>query len=80
MVNKSDFTSSGPRLFLRRGKYEFAFESVNFLLKNQRGEDRRPNFVIFVVWSAFFLLGLTPCKAGQPLQSMKLQKKEAQKD
>ena len=28
----------------------------------------------------FFKLGFTPCKAGQPLQGMELQEKEAQKD
>ena len=28
----------------------------------------------------FFQLGLTPCKADQPLQGMELQEKEAQKD
>ena len=28
----------------------------------------------------FFLLGFTPCKAEQPLQGMKLQRKEWQKD
>ena len=27
-----------------------------------------------------FKLGFTPCKAEQPLQGMKLQEKEAQKD
>ena len=32
MVKKSDFTSSGPRLFLER-EYEFVFEFVNLLLK-----------------------------------------------
>ena len=33
-------------------------------------------FYLFI----FFLLGLTPCKAEQPLQCMELQEKEAQKD
>ena len=28
----------------------------------------------------FLKLGLTPCKAEQPLQGMELQEKEAQKD
>ena len=28
----------------------------------------------------FLKLGFTPCKTGQPLQGMKLQEKEAQKD
>ena len=30
----------------------FNFDVVNLLLKNNGGKDRRPNFVIFVVWSA----------------------------
>ena len=48
-------------------------------------------FLIWVVFSRviikieikqkiFFQLGFTPCKAEQPLQGMKLQEKEAQKD
>ena len=62
MVNKSDFTSSGPRLFLRRGKYEFAFESVNFLLKNQKGGGegggrQKAEFCYFCSLECFFLIG-----------------------
>ena len=34
----------------------------------------------FTVFGAFFQLGLNPCKAEKPLQGMKLQEKEAQKD
>ena len=79
MVSKSDFVSSGPKLFPRRGEYEFDFEFVNLLLKIKGKKDRRPTFVIFTVWSAF-LLGFTPCKDGQPIQGMKLLEKEAQKD
>ena len=32
-----------------------------------------------VVETFFFLLGFTPCKGEQPLQSMELQEKETQK-
>ena len=39
---------------------------------NQRSRKRSSN--------TFFKLGFTPCKAKQPLQGMKLQEKEAQKD
>ena len=31
----------------------FDFNVVNLMLKNNGGRDRRPNFVVFVVWSAF---------------------------
>ena len=30
---------------------------VNFLLRTNEGRDRRPNFVIFVVWSALTIGG-----------------------
>ena len=33
----------------------FNCDTVNLLLKNKGGKDRRPNFVIFVVWSALTL-------------------------
>ena len=33
----------------------FKCDIVNLLLKNKGGKDRRPNFVIFVVWSALTL-------------------------
>ena len=39
-----------------------------------KGESIQRNFFIF------FKLGVTPCKAEQPLQGMELQEKEAQKD
>ena len=61
------------------GENEFVFEFVNLLSKFKEEKDRRPTFVIFAFWSAF-LLGFTPCKDGQPLQGMKLQEREAQKD
>ena len=55
MVSKSYFTSSGQRFFPGRGENELGFEFVNLLLKIKDWKDRRPNFVIFVVWSAFFI-------------------------
>ena len=55
MVSKSDFTTSGPRSFPEMEEYEFAFEFVNLLLKIIGGNDSRPDFVIFVVLSAFFI-------------------------
>ena len=58
MVSKSDFTYSGPRSFPEREEYEFGFEFVNLLLKIKGRGDRRPNFFIFVVWSAFFFIGI----------------------
>ena len=33
----------------------FNSDIVNLLLKTNMGRDRRPNFVIFVVWSALIV-------------------------
>ena len=38
------------------------------------------NIDLFEILTHFFKIGLTPCKAEQPLQAMDLQQKEAQKD
>ena len=46
----------------------------------KKGKDRRSNFVLFVAWSAFIFNKIHHCKAGQPLQGMVLQEKEAQKE
>ena len=48
MVSKSEFYSSGWGLILRRRAKDLLLNSdiVNFLLKANRGRDRRPNFVI----------------------------------
>ena len=35
----------------------FNFDIVNLLLKTNGGRGRRPNFVIFVVWSALIVGG-----------------------
>ena len=35
----------------------FNFDIVNLLLKNNGRRDKRPNFVIFVVWSAVIIGG-----------------------
>ena len=50
---------SNLRSFLRRGGCDCLFnvDIVNFLLKNNGGRDRRPNFVIFVVRSALKVAG-----------------------
>ena len=54
LVSILDLASRGPRLLPGRREYEFSFEFMNLLLKI-KGGDRRPNFIIFVVWSAFFI-------------------------
>ena len=50
---------SNLRSFLRRGGCDYLFnvDIVNFLLKNNGGRNRRPNFVIFVVRSALKVAG-----------------------
>ena len=50
----SEFNSGGSRSFPVRRKYILLFNSnvLNFLLKTNVGRNRRPNFVIFVIWSA----------------------------
>ena len=35
----------------------FNSDIVDFLFKTNRGRDRRPNFVVFVVWSVLLLVG-----------------------
>ena len=35
----------------------FNFDIMDFLFETNRGRDRRPNFVIFVVWSVLLLVG-----------------------
>ena len=59
MVNTSENDSGDPRLFPRRRNLNLVFNSdiVNFLLKTNRWSDRRPNFVIFAVWSALIVGG-----------------------
>ena len=58
MVSKLKFKSSDPRLFPRRGEYEFAFQCwyCESSAKTNGGSDRRPSFV-FVVWSALIVGG-----------------------
>ena len=55
VVNTSEFQTSWPRSFPGRGEYDLLFnvDIVNLLLKKQWG--RRPNFLIFVVWSALIV-------------------------
>ena len=54
MVRKPKFQYSGPRCFPGGQNMDLLFNSdiVNLLLKTNRGRDRRPNFAVFVVWSA----------------------------
>ena len=52
-------------------KRKFAAKSENFLAVSSMFQ---PIFFFF-----FFFLGLTPCKAEQPLRGMELQEKKAQK-
>ena len=47
---------------------------IIMLLSMERASMTNQNILMF------FLLGFTPCKAEQPLQGMKLQRKEWQKD
>ena len=58
-VNTSGFQSSNPRSFPGMGEYDFLLnvDLVNILLKNIEGRDRRPHFVIFVVWNALIVGG-----------------------
>ena len=91
MVKKSDFTSIGVRSFPTRGEeYEFVFEIVNLLLKikfkgrgggGREGEewDRRPNFVIFVVWSAFFYLDSLHARLERHYKAWTYKKKKHKK-
>ena len=48
------FNSAVRNRFLGRENMDlvFNFDIVKLLLKTNAGRDRRPNFVIFVVWSA----------------------------
>ena len=41
---------------------------------------KQRNLVVNFSKNFFFKLGVTPCKAEQPLRGMNLQEKEAQKD
>ena len=43
----------------------FDSDMVNLLLKTSGGRDRRPNFVILVVWSAFIVGGWVAVARGR---------------
>ena len=60
----SVFSSSSCILFVCSANF-FFIRTVDSLLR---------------LYTDFFWLGFTPCKAEQPLQGMELQEKEAQKD
>ena len=54
MVSKPKFQYSDPRCFPGGENMDLLFNSdmVNLLLKINMSRDRRPNFALFVVWSA----------------------------
>ena len=57
MVNVSESNSSDPSSFPGRAEFNLLFnvDIANPLLKNERGRDRRPHFVIVVVWKALIV-------------------------
>ena len=57
MVNVSEFNSSDPSSFPGRAEFNLLFnvDIVNPLLKNKTGKDRRPHFVVVVVWKALIV-------------------------
>ena len=59
MVSKCEFKLSGPSRFLEGENMILLLNSdiVILLLKTDAVRDRRPNFVIFVVWSALIVGG-----------------------
>ena len=59
MVNTSYFHSSDPKSFPGEGEYDLLVnvDRVNFLLKNNKGKDRKSHFFIFVVWKALIAGG-----------------------
>ena len=59
MVNESKFQFSVPILLPGSGKrrFVFQFQYCKLSVKNQWGRDRRPNFVIFLVWRALIAGG-----------------------
>ena len=65
---------------------EMVYTTVNFFNKFQMFAQKlhSPYFLNLILVSLrvvfFFKLGFTPCKAGQPLQDMELQEKEAKTD
>ena len=52
------------------------YEWMNIIFLKSENENKRPALPLHF----FFKLGFTPCKAEQPLQGVKLQEKETQKD
>ena len=59
MVNASGFNTSDRRSFPGEGNMYLLFNSdiMNLLLKTNGERNRRPNFVIFVVWSTLIVGG-----------------------
>ena len=57
MVNVSESNSSDPRSFPGRAEFNLLFnvDIVNPLLKNKTWRDRRPHFVVVVVWKALIV-------------------------
>ena len=60
MVNTLEFDFGGWRLFTGRvgSIFAFRFWCCELFLKNHWGRERRPNFIIFVVWSTLLPLGV----------------------